>query len=541
MKRIDVFIVSICIISSFFLMPLLKLGLPQSHDGESHVARISAYHQGLKDLQIPVRWAGNLNYSYGSPLFIFFYPFPYFIGSFLYFLGISLETTFKLIMGLSFIVAPVCFFLWARYIFKKNVALIASIFYGLAPYHLLDLYVRGDIGEVVSFVFIPLVFLYIEKYVLLEKLKYIFLGGIFFAFLIISHQGLALMFFPIIIGYILLKTYPNINRAAKTCFILVVGLLLACFFWLPFILESKFIMSDALFGEMYKSHFPKLAALLYSPWGFGPNVNEVGGLSPQIGFVSVFAVLGTVFLLYRLKKNINLVIFWLIAFIGSVFLSLSLSSFIYEHLVMLRRLQFPWRFIALSSFASAVLSGYFMSVINKKMRIMVIAIFVLSIIPLAKVKGYIHFQDSYYHNFLGTTSHHGEATTIWTDGDPSHFPKNKVEIIGGNGRIESFSKKSHIHELEINAQTEVRVLDNTLYFPGWQAMVNGKKAPIEFQDINHRGLITFAVPKGVHSVEVKFRESPIRFLSDIISLTSFILLIVIVLRRINIRHRIIKI
>ena len=521
MKRIDIFIVSICILSSFFLVPLLKPGLPQTHDGESHVARIFAYHQGLKDLQIPVRWAGNLNYSYGSPLFIFFYSLPYFTGSFLYILGISLENAFKLIIGLSFIVAPVCFFLWSRYFFKKNVALIASIFYGLAPYHLLDLYVRGDIGEVVSFVFLPLVFLYIEKYVELKRLKYIFLGGIFFTFLIISHQGLALMFSPVIIGYIMLKTYPSINRA-KTCFMLVVGLLLSCFFWLPFILESRFIISDALFGEMYKSHFPKLTQLLHSPWGFGPNVNEVGGLSPQIGLIPVLSVFATALLLYKFKKNINIVLFWLIVFIGSVFLSLSMSSFIYEHFEMLRRLQFPWRFIALSSFASAVLSGYFISAVSKKMGIIVIAIFVISIIPLVKVKGYINFQDSYYRNYLGTTFHHGEATTIWTDGDPSRFPKGKIEIIDGNGKIESFSKKSHIHKLKINAKTNVRILDNTLYFPGWQVIVDGKKIPIEFQDMNHRGLITFSVPKGMHNIEVVFKESPVRLFSNMVSLFSIV-------------------
>lgn len=520
-------IIILIFIHVIFLFPFFKPGIPLSHDGESHVARIYAYYQGLKDFQIPVRWADNLNYSYGSPLFIFFYPLPYFISSFLYILGVSLETAFKLVIGLSFIIAPICFFLWSRYIFKTYVAFIASVFYGLAPYHLLDLYVRGDIGEVVSFVFLPLVFLYIEKYVALEKLKYIFLGGIFFAFLIISHQGIALMFFPVIVGYIMLRTYPDIGKTFKTHLIPVGGGFFSCFFWLPFIVESKFVAADALFGEMYRNHFLGLTKLLYSPWGFGPNVNEVGGLSPQIGLVSVFTVFVTVFLLYKFKKNIKFVIFWLVVFTVSVFLSLSMSSFIYEHFGMLRRLQFPWRFIALSSFAAAALTGYFISVVNKKMGIVVIAMFVVSVIPLAKVKGYIHFQDLHYHNFFGTTFHHAEATTIWTAGDPSRFPKNKVEIIGGSGRIESFSKKSQIHKLKINAKTQIRVLDNTIYFPGWRALIDGQKTPIEFQDMNHRGLITFSVPKGMHNIEVIFRESAIRLFSNMISLFSIVVIFLI--------------
>jgi uncharacterized membrane protein YfhO len=65
-------------------------------------------------------------------------------------------------------------------------------------------------------------------------------------------------------------------------------------------------------------------------------------------------------------------------------------------------------------------------------------------------------------------------------------------------------------------------LDNTIYFPGWQVLVDGQKTPIEFQDMNHRGFITFSVPKGMHNIEVVFRESAVRLFSDMISLFSII-------------------
>jgi uncharacterized membrane protein YfhO len=64
--------------------------------------------------------------------------------------------------------------------------------------------------------------------------------------------------------------------------------------------------------------------------------------------------------------------------------------------------------------------------------------------------------------------------------------------------------------------------ENTLYFPGWSAMVDGQNVPIEFQDINSRGIMTFAVPTGTHKVVVIFAETKLRLLSDVFSLFALL-------------------
>ena len=42
---------------------------------------------------------------------------------------------------------------------NKDVAVLAGILYMTFPYHLTDLYTRNALGEYMSFIFIPLVFL----------------------------------------------------------------------------------------------------------------------------------------------------------------------------------------------------------------------------------------------------------------------------------------------------------------------------------------------------------------------------------------------
>ncbi len=67
-------------------------------------------------------------------------------------------------------------------------------------------------------------------------------------------------------------------------------------------------------------------------------------------------------------------------------------------------------------------------------------------------------------------------------------------------------------------QTNGRIRENTLYFPGWNVLVDGLKTPIQFQDPKSRGLMTFPVLKGKHAIRIIFKETKIRLLSDVLSL-----------------------
>ena len=60
---------------------------------------------------------------------------------------------------------------------------------------------------------------------------------------------------------------------------------------------------------------------------------------------------------------------------------------------------------------------------------------------------------------------------------------------------------------KVTATSEIRMVDYTFYFPGWKVLVDAKEVPIEFQDMNYRGVITYNVPSGNHEVVVKFTDT----------------------------------
>ncbi len=521
-----------------FLFPLLHPGVFVTHDGENHIARFASYVRAFMDGQFPPRWAGNLNYGYGTPLFIFFYPLPGYLASLLQSAGVSLETCFKLLSLFAFLLAPIGFFTWTRFFLGKKAAFIASLLYGLAPYHFLDLYVRGDIGELLSFVFIPWVFYFLEKNYRKITIENTLLGGVMYAFLILSHNIMALLFSILFAGYIILKIKHGKTVSLGNVLMLGVGLLLSSFFWIPALLEQRYLNTALFVEDLYKSHFPNLSQLIFSPWGFGSDVNTMGGLSPQIGVIHLAGVILALCFIKQIVKNKGMdVVFWVSVFFCAMFMSLSVSTILWENLPLLKQFQFPWKFTVLSSFAAALICGF---VFDLKMNKYIYTATVLGIIITSfyftRVSGYIHRNDSFYFNFPGTTYYHGEASTRWTAGDFSEKPKSQVEIVSGSGSVKQLSNRSHVHSFVIDAKSDVEVLDNTVYFPGWKVKTGETHVPIEFQNVNHRGLITFKLPKGKHNVLVMFTESRIRMIANGISIFSLLLLILCWLLRKKLNH-----
>lgn len=519
-------LIFVLLLSIVFLFPLFAHPFYQSHDGEAHVARFAEYYQAFQDGQIPPRWAGTFNFGFGTPIFIFYYPLPGYVASLLHVFGINFQNIFKLLMIASFIAAPICFYFWAKIFFKKSVALLGALLYGLAPYHFLDLYVRGDVAEMIAFIFVPLVFWAIEKTVKTNKVLFIVWGGIFYAALILSHNGVSLMFSPVFLLYALVRS-NNKKTFLRIIVLLGFGLLLSAFFWVPALYEGKYVNAKLFIGNMYKDHFPSLFQLIVPTWGFGTDVKKIGGLSPQVGLLYIGFVITSCVLWFKEKKQKKLLGFWLGIFWAAVFVILPISNIVWQHASLLRLYEFPWRFVGLASFAATVLACFVLEKIkDKKLYIVLCLVLIITSLPFIQIERSISKKDSYYLSFTGTTYYHGEASPIWAAGDPGVFAKQQIEIIRGQGTVDTIQKKTNLHKLHVNAQNNLMVLDNTLYFPGWQVNVDGQKVPIQFQDPNHRGLITFNVPKGKHNVQVVFTESPIRKVADIASLVGIAFVVV---------------
>ncbi len=509
------FLVFLIIFSLLLLFPFYSGKFYLNHDAEVHLVRAVAYQRAFFDGQIPPRWSPNLNFGFGSPVFIIFYPLAGYLIALLHLLGLSLEHSFLLLAGMTFILGPLGFFLWLREKYNDFTAFLASLFYSIIPFRFLTIYVRGAIGELISLSLIPFIFYCIES-----KRSKILIGGVLYGLLVLSHNGLSLLFTPIFIFYALFIA----KKFKEVLLMLIIGLGLSSYFWIPAFIESKYTSFLVYYKDMYRDNFVSLLSLVYSPWGFETRINELGGLSAQIGVPGVVMLISVIAILFfrRNKKQTSFFFFWIAIFLIGIFLSTAMSSLLWEKFDFLKRFQFPWRFIVISSFATSAISAILFFNIGKRISLAIIALCTLYSLPFIKVQGYITRGDNYYYSYQGSSTHRSEATPIWSPGEPSRKALSQLEIIGGQATLRDVRLQSIRHSFTILAKTNAAILDNTLYFPGWNVFIDNQKNSIEFQDPNHQGLITFNVPAGNHHVEVVFENTKARLVGNIISLLSFI-------------------
>ena len=168
-KKILPFLI-VVILSFVAVFDLGKYGLPPTHDAEYHVLRFSQYYKVLSEGNLYPRWAPDFNNGYGIPLFNYVYPLPNYLASILHFFGASYIMSFKLIMVLSTIMGAIFFYLWTKTYWGKTGGVVSAVFYTFAPYHLVDIYVRGSVGEVVALGIFPLLLFVYQKYVITKRI-----------------------------------------------------------------------------------------------------------------------------------------------------------------------------------------------------------------------------------------------------------------------------------------------------------------------------------------------------------------------------------
>lgn len=362
MKKTTLSIFIILFFSYFAIKPFFIQGFFPMHD-DTQVARVFEMGKMLKSGTFPVRWVPDLGYGYGYPIFNFYAPLAYYVGGGFTLFGFDALVATKIMMALGIIMAGVSMYFLAREFFGEFGGIISGLFYLYAPYHAVEIFVRGDVAEFWAYAFIPLAFLGIYK-------KNILLGTIGLAGLILSHNLTAMMVTPLLLVAILLNCYIAFKNKKSfvinsSSLIFLLGLLVSSFYWLPALLELRNtnLLSQVGGGADFRDHFVCISQLWDSLWAFGGSVAGcTDGLSFKIGKLHILVTLAVTILIILVskirKKGDGAVIgLSLFGFFLSIFLMLEISKPIWEAIPTMAFFQYPWRLLILASFFSSFLSG----------------------------------------------------------------------------------------------------------------------------------------------------------------------------------------
>ncbi len=514
----------------FLFLPLFDLfhtGLPITHDGQDHVARIANFYQNLQDGILVPRWAANLNWGYGHPILMFLYPLPSYMASLFHALGFSLVDSLKIIFGVSFILSGLTMYLWLRSFLSLPAAFVGSLLYTFAPYRFVDLYIRGAIGEHVAFIFPPLVLYFLYRLSKKQTYGYWLGGSLSLAGLILAHNAISLMFLPIILlysAYLLCRLKKKKSFIRTIVFVLLFGFGLSAFFWMPAFMEGKFTLRDIVTKGEALSRFVPVKDLIYGSWSYG----ITGQFTVQFGILNLLGVISALPLViyFFRKKNPQWVFIGmcLLLFFVTAFLMTEGAKPIWQTVTLLQKFQFPWRLLSLSVFLSAVLGACVVSVFSPRAQKSMLVVLIIAVLFFNRdywhAKAYLYKPESFYTGIYNSTTDTGESAPIWSVRFMEKRPKAHMEVIEGKGKISEKQRTATMHNYIVVASDKARLKENTLFFPGWKVFVDGKSVPLQFQDANNRGLMTFFVEKGTHTVSEQFGETKLRLFADCLSIGS---------------------
>ena len=500
-------------IGAIAVLPFFSNRFLPTHDGEYHIIRFMEFYRMLSQGYMFPRWAPTINSGYGLPLFQFMYPFPNYMAALFHFFGIEFVSAFKYTSAIAYLSALLFCFLWLKTKWSQKSAVIGTIAAAFVPYWFAELYVRGSIGEIWAITFLFLGFLSIEK-------RNAVLLTLATCVLLLSHNGLSIIFLPILGLYVLYRL------SVKWLACLVLGIGISTWFWLPALAESQYMVG--LNTVRVIDHFASIPELLIPSWGteFSGVGTSGNKMSLQIGAAVLLWVGYMVFRLKNASKKQKHELYVIIGIMAvSIYLVLPSSIWIWQHVPVLPYLQYPWRLLVLiipfTAWASA-----FATETTKKLWVPILLVFVSVLFAYQYTRGaqYEPRNDAYYAsraNFTdGTSSMGNSLSTIWTPWKESKSLTIATDVVGNPIIVDGPNEKylDRLYTVSLVSDTVIRF--HILYFPGWTAYVDGVVAPIDYQS---QGTIDVGVPKGTHAVRLVMQETFIRMLADVISVGSLVI------------------
>ncbi|MBI2864146.1 MAG: hypothetical protein HYX94_06240 [Chloroflexi bacterium] len=557
--------VVVALSAAFSFMPLLQPYFFASSDGLFHLYRLMEYDLLLKSGVWLPRWAPDFNFGSGMPLFNFYAPLTYYLAEIFRLFGAGYVDSLRLFVAAMMVLSGLGAFLYSRTLFSPLTSSLVAVVYMYAPYHLVNLYYRGDVAEYAAFTWFPFILWTTTKLIRRQSYAYLLVGAIFYGMLILTHNLSAFIFSGFLaiyaIGTLVEKHLAGglhwralQNDALRLLAMVASALTLTAFFWLPAAVEKSQLSFERLLAAFdFREHFPTMGELvstdLIHRYGVVFRSAEVYGY--RLGLLqTAFLVAGLILLIWQ-RRRLGLgtkaqAIVSLAVTAVSLFFIFPVSQGIWETIPMLDLTQFSWRFLAFIALPSAFLAGLLIELLSDRLRTLAVLVIapavvassvaamfpIMSHISEAQVTPQGSMVFEMMTGAVGTTAA-AEYLPRWVKeiapNSPYALASALDESTAGSSRRSSSGVAAVQTErtgdrigYRVNATSPGAFISDIVYFPGWIARIDGRQV-ISFID-EPSGLIKLEVPAGEHVVGLEFQSTPLRSLADAVSLATLVAL-----------------
>lgn len=559
------------------LAPLLNPGyFWGAHDARHSVYFLFEFDRVFSDGTFYPRWMPDFTYGYGYPFFNIYAPGAYYVGEFFHLAGLDLVTCVKIVFALGLVLSGATMYgLVRRLIHSPSGALVAGLVYVYVPYHLVDVYVRANLAESLALVFLPLTLWGIYETVMAPRPLAVVMASLAWAGLLFTHNGLALLFSPILAVWTLFLLWqrhplsrPNLREGLAgwirggipPALSILLGLGVVGIFFVPLVVEYKDV-NVAQWNASYYSyaeHFVEPYQLFSPTWGFGISVpGPDDGLSFQLGLVPL-ALAMTAFLTLRghRRRWPLLGFFWAITLLV-VFLMLQASRPIWDILPLVSVAQFPWRLLGLTTVSLAILAGMVLTASEPDdagatalPALLLSLLVVLGSYPYVQAQNVLKAKEGQV-GFAGLMTFELNANemtgiTRWVKEQPTWSPLADLWMAGKkvNSKVDFTGKPDSLYigrtqngfranseRIGYNSPEDAEITFNISYYPGWHVYLLKPRTDERIHEfvlgqdmeiVDPYAAIRVKVPAGEYFLLLTFEDTPARTVGKILSAGSLL-------------------
>jgi len=506
------------------VLPFIFWGNPSGHDFEFHVnSWMEVLNQWKHGIVYP-RWAALAHYGYGEARFIFYPPASWMVGATL---GALLPWTAvpAVYVWVALTLSGCSMFLLARRWLNRKDAIFAAALYAANPYYIVIVYWRSAFAELLAGALIPLLFLFVLR--LEERGR----GAIIPLALIIAAAWLTNAPAAVMVNYsvALLVVVLAIARRSPRILLyggaaVLLGAALASFYIFPAAYEAKWVNISEVLAPGVRPQDNFLFTTINNA-----DHNRFNLLVSLVATVEIIVLAVATFFSRRWRRPSP--IWWILVAWGAAatLLMFSLTAPAWDHLLKLRFVQLPWRWLVCLNVAFSLLV---MVAFRRWWTRLLVCVVLLTVVAYAWHRVQPPWWDTaadineMLDNQQEGSGYEGVDEYVPADADASEIKQDAPPVA-----VEG-SAKAQVHVQHWDPELKVftadlrepgRLLLRLFNYPAWQVQINGRVASKETQELT--GQMIIPVDAGDNHVEIRFVRTWDRTLGGVISGVTLLLVL----------------
>ena len=446
-------------------------------------------------------WDALANYTLGDPRFCFYPPISIFLGALL-----STTLPFKLapvaFVWIALVIGGLSMYAASESIVEGRYRSWAAILYMVSPYVLMAAITRFAVAELLVLAWLPLIVQHFLRTTVNDNRQ----STLWLACLL-ALSWLTNLPASIVLAYVLLfvailaAVRRRSPRAVLQFFIAEsIAILVAAFYLVPAFFEKQWITTSALLHQDFRNFF-----VFGRISGFQRMNFELGLWAISCAEVAVIAI--SLVTRGRAKDSRGRLLYELAA-VAFLF-EIPLSIVFWWYLPGLRFVQFPFRFLSVLGVAvplTVMAKGFNPRVMGASCGVLA----ALALLPLIFYLRINKIVPSSLPDLSGAISHGYPGTEEYTPtGAVTRLAPVTLAPVtwsdnsqGAQCNLLSYSNGARLKLVSVNAESVCRVRFATYFYPYWEATDEaGTRLQTSRDDA---GLLVVSVPKGQHSVQVRF-------------------------------------